>query len=45
VITEYDGAWDAEDFQAPEVKVVSVSAEELELEERNRRNRLVQAGL
>ena len=41
----YEGAWDAEDFQAPEIKVVPVTAEEVELEGRNKRNRLVQAGL
>jgi len=44
-IAAYEGAWDAEDFQAPEVKVVPVTAEEVALEERNRRNRQVQAGL
>jgi hypothetical protein len=44
-VAAYEGAWDAEDFQAPEVKVVPVTAEEVTLEERNKRNRLVQAGL
>jgi len=44
-IAAYEGAWDAEDFQVPEVKVVPVTAEEVALEERNRRNRQVQAGL
>jgi hypothetical protein len=41
----YEGAWDAEDSVEPEVKVITVTAEEVELEERNKRNRLVQAGL
>ena len=40
----YEGAWDAEDFVEPEVKVILVTAEELELEERNKRNRAIQAG-
>lgn len=40
----YEGAWDAEDAVAPEVKVITVTAEEMELEERNKHNRLVQAG-
>lgn len=41
----YEGAWDAEDFNTPEVKVIPVTAEDIQLEERNKRNRLVQAGL
>jgi hypothetical protein len=40
----YEGAWDAEDFVEPEVKVIRVTAEEMELEERNKRNRAIQAG-
>ena len=44
VAEAYEGAWDAEDFVEPEVKVIRVTAEELELEERNQRNRAVQAG-
>lgn len=40
----YEGAWDAEDFVEPEVKVIKVTAEEMELEERNKRNRAIQAG-
>jgi hypothetical protein len=44
-VAAYEGAWDAEDFQAPEVQIVTVTAEEVTLEERNKRNRLVQAGL
>jgi hypothetical protein len=40
----YEGAWDAEDFVEPEVKVIHVTAEEMELEERNKRNRAIQAG-
>ena len=41
----YEGAWDAEDSVEPEVKVISVTAEDIRLEESNKRNRLVQAGL
>jgi hypothetical protein len=44
-VAAYEGAWDAEDFQAPDVQIVTVTAEEVTLEERNKRNRLVQAGL
>lgn len=38
----YEGAWDAEDFQAPEVKVIAVTAEEVELQEMNKIHTAIQ---
>jgi hypothetical protein len=38
----YEGSWDAEDFQAPEVKVIAVTAEEMERQEMNKIHTAIQ---
>jgi len=38
----YEGSWDAEDFQPPEVKVIAVTAEEVELQEMNKIHTAIQ---
>ena len=38
----YEGAWDAEDFQVPEVKVIAVTEEEMERQEMNKTHQAIQ---
>jgi hypothetical protein len=38
----YEGAWDAEGYVEPEVKVIAVTAEEVELQEMNKIHTAIQ---